>query len=168
LEPQAFGLKIPKPSEKSVDYFKTLVPDDYRISLRPMFGNLAAFVNGNLFMGLYGDDIFVRLSEEDQPELLDLRGASRFEPVAGRVMKDYIVLPRTLLADPEKSAEWVTRSLEWALTLPLKEHKKKGRTKSGQKLRKRKLEQGRVVRQVINSFKFSYNDGRDRASHGLC
>ena len=31
-----------------------------------MFGNLGAFVNGNMFMGLFGADIGVKLAEGDQ------------------------------------------------------------------------------------------------------
>jgi len=32
-----------------------------------MFGNQAAFVNGDMFAGLFGDRLFVRLSDEDRP-----------------------------------------------------------------------------------------------------
>jgi TfoX/Sxy family transcriptional regulator of competence genes len=44
-----------------------------------MFGNVAGFVNGNLFMGVYGNGLFLRLSEEDRGELLKIKGASLFE-----------------------------------------------------------------------------------------
>jgi hypothetical protein len=36
-----------------------IAPD---INIKPMFGNLGAFVNGNMFMGLFGSDIGVELS----------------------------------------------------------------------------------------------------------
>ena len=42
------------------------MPDDPRVSLRPMFGNLAAFANGYLFTGLFGDDVFVRADAAGQ------------------------------------------------------------------------------------------------------
>ena len=31
-----------------------------------MFGNLGAFVNGNMFMGLFGSQVGVKLAETDQ------------------------------------------------------------------------------------------------------
>ena len=31
--------------------FAALVPDAPRVEIKPMFGNLGAFVNGNMFMG---------------------------------------------------------------------------------------------------------------------
>jgi TfoX/Sxy family transcriptional regulator of competence genes len=100
-----------------------------------MFGNLAAFVNGNMFTGLYGDEIFLRVPQEDQPGLLEQTGASIFAPMMGRPLKDYIVIPRSFLTNPEKITDWVTRSLEWSLTLPAKA-KTKQRTKRIQRAKK--------------------------------
>src|SRR5436853_6876772 len=66
-----YGLKIPRPDKESVDLFQSLVPKDDRVAVRPTFGNISAFVNGNMFFGVFGNDLFVRLSSEDQLELLD-------------------------------------------------------------------------------------------------
>ena len=60
---------IPRPDEKSKEFFRSLLPDDSRVTIRPMFGNISAFVNGNMFAGLFGNDLFVRLSEERRKEL---------------------------------------------------------------------------------------------------
>ncbi len=73
-------MSMPKPSAASNALFESLVPDDPRVTVRPMFGNVAAFVNGNMFMGLFGDELFVRLSEAERSELLAIDGASGFEP----------------------------------------------------------------------------------------
>jgi TfoX/Sxy family transcriptional regulator of competence genes len=45
-------MKIPRPNEESVKLFRSLVPKDTRVTVRPMFGNLSAFVNGNMFFGV--------------------------------------------------------------------------------------------------------------------
>jgi hypothetical protein len=42
---------MPKPTEADKDRFRSLVPDDPRVEVKPMFGNLGAFVNGNMFVG---------------------------------------------------------------------------------------------------------------------
>jgi TfoX/Sxy family transcriptional regulator of competence genes len=129
-KPETETMRVPKPSEKSIDFFRSIVPDDYRVAIKPMFGNLSAFVNGNMFMGLYGDDIFIRLPNEEQAELLDIRGSEAFAPM-GRRMREYIILPKSFREKPAEISDWVGRSLEWALTLPPKE-------KSRSKLRAKK------------------------------
>ena len=55
---------MPKPSEQAKAAFTKLVPAEPGVTMRPMFGNLAAFVNGNMFAGLFGDDLFVRLPDD--------------------------------------------------------------------------------------------------------
>jgi TfoX/Sxy family transcriptional regulator of competence genes len=117
-------LKIPKPDPDLVQYFKSIVPDDSRVSTRPMFGNLSAFANGNMFMGVYGNDLFVRLSESDQQELLKNKGAGPFEPMPGRPMKGYIILPKSWRdRQTETLRKWVSLSLEYAAKLPPRKKK---------------------------------------------
>jgi len=101
-----------------------LLPKKQEISIRPMFGNLAAFVRGNLSVGLYGEDLFVRLAEPDRVELLANNGAALFEPMEGRKMKEYVVVPRHWRSDPNKIRPWVARSLEYAGRMPAKAKKR--------------------------------------------
>ena len=117
-------LKIPRPDEKSVELFKSLVPNDPKVTVRPMFGNVSAFVNGNMFFGLFGNDLFVRLSPQDQTLLLKERGASNLEPMKGKVMKDYVVMPSSWKEKPETIRGWVSKSLGWSSKLPSKKTKK--------------------------------------------
>jgi Activator of Hsp90 ATPase homolog 1-like protein len=44
-------VEMPKPTEADKDRFRSLVPDDPRVEVKPMLGNLGAFVNGNMFVG---------------------------------------------------------------------------------------------------------------------
>jgi TfoX/Sxy family transcriptional regulator of competence genes len=89
-----------------------------------MFGNISAFVGGNMFFGVFGNDLFVRLSGEDQLELLKNKGSSVLEPMKGNPMKDYVVLPGTWRARPEILRSWISKSLEWSSKLPAKKAKK--------------------------------------------
>jgi hypothetical protein len=63
-----------------------LVPKDSAVKLKPMFGNLASFVNGNMFAGLFGEDLFVRLPDEERDQVKQ-QGGHDFEPIPGRAMK---------------------------------------------------------------------------------
>jgi TfoX/Sxy family transcriptional regulator of competence genes len=113
-------MKIPRPSERAKEFFKTVLPIDSRITMRPMFGNLAGFVNGKLFSGLYGDDLFIRLDEKNREELLKISGTSLFEPMKGRKMKEYVVVPKKWFGKPETVKPWIKKSLAFALKLPKK------------------------------------------------
>ena len=117
-------MNIPHASEESRKFFDAIVPTDPNVTVRPMFGNVSAFINGNMFMGLYGDDLFVRLSEKDGQELLSNKGASLFEPMKGRPMKGYFFIPKTWWSKPETVHNWVSRSLAYAGKLPSKNLKK--------------------------------------------
>ncbi len=67
---------------------------------RPMFGCPAFFAGDHMFAGVYGDDLFVRASGET---LAALRArypdARAFEPIPGRRMKEYLVLPGDAVED---------------------------------------------------------------------
>jgi TfoX/Sxy family transcriptional regulator of competence genes len=47
-------MEIPKPSEGDEQFFRSVIPDDPAVEIKPMFGNLGAFVHGNMFAGLFG------------------------------------------------------------------------------------------------------------------
>jgi TfoX/Sxy family transcriptional regulator of competence genes len=85
-----------------------------------MFGNVAAFISGQMFAGLFGNVVFVRLDEAARTELLAEPGAGPFEPMKGRPMREYVALPGTWRDRPERARAWVARSLVWAATLPAK------------------------------------------------
>jgi len=116
--------KIPRSSKESEALLRALLPAGKEINVRPMFGNLAAFVGGNMSVGLYGDDLFVRLSESDRAELLANEGAAILEPMKGRQMKEYVVVPKAWKREPAKVKPWVTKSLEWSSRLPAKKAKR--------------------------------------------
>jgi TfoX/Sxy family transcriptional regulator of competence genes len=116
--------KIPRSSKESEALLRSLLPAGKEITVRPMFGNLAAFVGGNMSVGLYGDDLFVRLSDSDRAELLENEGAAIFEPMKGRQMKEYVVVPRSWKRDPAKIKPWIAKSLEWSSKLPAKKAKR--------------------------------------------
>ena len=105
-------MKFPHPSDKAKEFFKDVLPLDSRITVRPMFGNVAAFVNGKMFSGLYGDDLFVRLDEKDREALLKITGTRTFEPMKGRKMKEYIVVPKSW--KNEKVKPWIAKSMAFA------------------------------------------------------
>jgi len=93
---------------------------------RKMFGYSCVFARGNMFAGLHEAGMILRLSDEQRTEFLRLKGASQFEPMPGRVMREYVVVPRVLLNAPEKLRSWVEKSLAYVSSLPAKSKKSSG------------------------------------------
>jgi TfoX/Sxy family transcriptional regulator of competence genes len=110
---------MPKPSEEAKAAFTRLVPDAPTVTLRPMFGNLAAFVNGNMFAGLFGEDLFVRLPD-DESTAIKKHGGRDFEVMPGRVMKGYVLVPKTWRTKTGPTAAWITGALELTAKMPPK------------------------------------------------
>jgi TfoX/Sxy family transcriptional regulator of competence genes len=117
-------MEMPKPTEGDKEYFRSLVPDDPRVEIKPMFGNLGAFVNGNMFMGLFGADVGVKLAEANRDELLAVPGAGPFGP-AERPMGGYVTMPATWRSSPDAAAPWINEALEHVAAFPPKRPKAK-------------------------------------------
>ncbi len=119
------NLKWKKSSPELVETFERLVPKNVAVENRKMFGYPCAFIGGNMFMGLFQESLFLRLSEEDRIEFLKLDQAIRFEPMPGRPMKEYVVVPPRILEDSEQISKWVRKSLSYVSSLPPKVKKKR-------------------------------------------
>jgi TfoX/Sxy family transcriptional regulator of competence genes len=111
-------MQIPKPTAADIDRFRSIVPDDPRVEVKPMFGNLGAFVQGNMFMGLFGADIGVKLGPADAEALRTVEGAGPFGP-AERPMGGYVTLPPALIGTPDGD-HWVATALAQVAALPAK------------------------------------------------
>lgn len=103
----------PSPPEL-VRTFQAVVPGPPVVT-RKMFGFPAAFANGYMFAGLFEDQFIVRLSEHGRDELLAY-GGSLFQP-RGRPMKEYLVVPPEIVADPPALSGWVRKALVYVKRL---------------------------------------------------
>ena len=112
-------MQIPKPTAEDKAHFAALVPNDARVTVKPMFGNLGAFVNGNMFMGLFGPDVGVKLDATGMGEL-SRAGGGPFGP-AERPMGGYVSLPASLTEAEAK--RWAATSLEYVSAIPPKTKK---------------------------------------------
>lgn len=120
-------MHIPRPTDADKDRFRALLPDDPRVEVKPMFGNLGAFVNGNMFAGLFGPTIGVKLSAADKETLESTERTVPFGP-EGRPMGGYTGLPEIWNAegdgDQARAKAWVEKAFEHVAGLPPKAPKK--------------------------------------------
>ncbi|HEX7168723.1 MAG TPA: TfoX/Sxy family protein [Acidimicrobiales bacterium] len=110
-------MKLPKPTDADRERFASLVPNGPGVETKPMFGNVGAFVNGNMFMGLFGSDVGLKLPDPDRERLLEHPGAGPFGP-DDRPMSGYVTIPAGWRADD--AAPWVEAARAAAAALPPK------------------------------------------------
>ena len=104
--------------------FLAALPKDKRVQTMPMFGGVAAKVNGNIFGGVFGRSAIVRLSPTDEKEALSLEGCDWFSPMGdGKQSKSSIMLPESVMEDPTELRDWLRRAFDHAITLPAKKPK---------------------------------------------
>jgi len=114
-------MQMPKHTDEAKEHFRTLVTPAPGVEVKPMFGSLGAFVNGNMFAGLFGEDVGVKLDADGLAELEGMPGSGPFGP-AERPMKGWLSLPAEL-PDEQKTA-WTDRARDHIATLPPKAKKK--------------------------------------------
>jgi hypothetical protein len=103
-----------------IDLFSVSLPDAPGLERRKMFGYPAAFVNGNMFAGLFQDVAFARLPPGLQAELEREHGAHHFEPMPGRPMRAYTALPDEVVEDEARFAQLLQAACSFASGLPPK------------------------------------------------
>ncbi|MBN9131544.1 TfoX/Sxy family protein [Paenarthrobacter ureafaciens] len=102
-------MQMPEPSEEDKE---------------PMFGNLGAFVNGNMFAGLFGPTIGVKLSDADRAALEAEEVTQPFGPEE-RPMGGYVGLPEAWNSDAAQAEPWVARAFAHVAEFPPKAPKAK-------------------------------------------
>ena len=112
-------MEMPKPTEADKAFFRSVIPDAPGVEVKPMFGNLGAFVNGNMFAGLFGSQVGVKLSDDDRAELATA-GGGPFGPEE-RPMGGYLTLPSSYTA--EQGLAWAEKAAAHIGTLPPKKKK---------------------------------------------
>ena len=115
-----------KPPEKLVQFFEERSAK-IECERRKMFGYPCYWTGGNMFFATHQDYLILRLSDEDRTVFLSLPEARVFEPMPGRPMREYVVVPPGLAADPLALQEWVAKGYGYTASLPPKEKKPRKR-----------------------------------------
>ena len=89
------------------------------VASRKMFGTTAWFLNANsqMFASVWGDGICVRVGAEEATSLVERGEASRFDPMGGRPMREYVLIEADEVAEDDELASWLDRAEAFAATL---------------------------------------------------
>jgi TfoX/Sxy family transcriptional regulator of competence genes len=88
-------------------------------SERKMFGGIAFMVAGNMACGVLGEDLIVRLGDEEAEKALGEDGVRPFD-FTGRPMKTTVYVSPERTSDDVGLADWVEAGADHAASLPPK------------------------------------------------
>lgn len=86
---------------------------------RAMFGGLAYLLDGNMAVGLSGDELMVRVGADGSDDAL-ARPHTRPFDMTGRPMKGWILVAPEGIGDIRELGAWVARGVSFARSLPPK------------------------------------------------
>ncbi|MBM3567606.1 MAG: TfoX/Sxy family protein [Alphaproteobacteria bacterium] len=113
--------------------FDAVLPKAPGVVRRSMFGYPVAFVNDAMFTGLHQESFILRLSDGDRRALAKAHDARPFEPLPGRVMREYLALPPALIDDAGELKAWVARGLAYARSVKRKPARSKNRKRAAKR-----------------------------------
>lgn len=90
-----------------------------RVQEKRMFGGVAFLLRGNMWCGVHGDDLIVRLAPEDTEKALSRPGARIFD-MTGRPMKGWILVGPRGTATRTGLKRWIAVAEAYAAALPAK------------------------------------------------
>jgi hypothetical protein len=86
---------------------------------KAMFGGVGYLLDGNMAVGIIGDDLVVRVGPKAHEEALTRPAARQFD-MTGRPMKGWVVVDAAGLEDDAAYEEWVRLGVAFARSLPAK------------------------------------------------
>ncbi len=88
---------------------------------KKMFGGVGYMLNGNMAVGILGDDLIVRVKSENYEKLLKQNHVKVFTMTGGpRPMKGWVMVEPDGCKTAKQLKEWVKTGVEFAAALPPK------------------------------------------------
>lgn len=86
---------------------------------KKMFGGLAFLIDGNMSVGVHGNELIVRIPPEETDRTLKLPGTRIFD-ISGRPMKGWLLVGGPGIDKPASLKRWINRGVAFAPSLPKK------------------------------------------------
>lgn len=106
-------------SEELADRVREVVAERDDIDEKPMFGGLCLLAHGNMFAGVLGETLMLRVGPDRHDQALE-RPHARIMDFTGRPMRGYVYVDPPGIATEADLRDWVELSLVFVDTLPAK------------------------------------------------
>jgi len=105
--------------EALADDIRNKIGDHPGLSERQMFGGIAFMINGNMAVGVSGDELMVRVGKDKHEEAVGLPGARIFD-MSARPMRGWVAVAPDGFAQEADLDAWIERGVAFAESLPSK------------------------------------------------
>lgn len=106
-------------SEDLAERIRPLLAGRTGVREQKMFGGLCFMLNGNMALGVMGNELIVRVGKENFDHALSQPHARVFD-MTGRPMRSFVHVIAEGIAGDEELAEWAGRGIAYAEALPPK------------------------------------------------
>jgi TfoX/Sxy family transcriptional regulator of competence genes len=105
--------------EQLADRVREVISARADVSERKMFGGIAFLFAGNMACGVLGEELIVRLGDEEGEKALAEDGVRPFD-FTGKPMRGIVYVSAELTGDDQGLAGWVDAGADFAASLPPK------------------------------------------------
>jgi hypothetical protein len=98
---------------------RDIIGTELGIDEKKMFGGLAVLLDGNMAVGVSGDEVMVRVGPDGFEEALAQEGVRPFD-MSGKRMKGWILVGGQGIAEDTDLERWVMTGMDFAGSLPPK------------------------------------------------
>ena len=106
-------------SEDLAERIRDVIGTPPKLAEKVMFGGVGFMVQGNMAVGVIGDELMVRIDKAATDEALTKPGTRIFD-FTGRPMKGWVMVGESGISTQEGLTHWVQQGVEYALNLPAK------------------------------------------------
>lgn len=96
-----------------------LIGDRDGMEAKKMFGGVGYILNGNMAVGVSGDDLIVRVGPDKYDDALNRPHVKPFGPT-GRTMTGWVMVEPDGVSEDQELKEWVQMGVDFASGLPPK------------------------------------------------
>lgn len=105
--------------QQIADEVRTAIGPRPGVTEREMFGGIAFMINGNMAVGVSGDELMVRVGKDAHDDAISRRGARTFD-MGARPMRGWVSVAAEGFSTEEDFDFWVSRGVSHAESLPPK------------------------------------------------
>jgi TfoX/Sxy family transcriptional regulator of competence genes len=106
-------------SEEVAQRVRSILDEVPGLVEKKMFGGVSYIVNGNMACGVIGEQLIVRMSQDEYTDALTHPHAHVFD-MTGRAMKGWVSIDSAGIEKENELRAWVERGLHFAQGLPSK------------------------------------------------
>ena len=96
-----------------------LMSDLPNVNEKKMFGGLAFMVNGNMSIGITGEELMVRVGAENYSDALNHPHAREMD-FTGKALKGFVYVRPEGISEDDDLIAWINRAVTFVQTLPAK------------------------------------------------